>query len=97
MNTLRDIIFPALDGLGDSAPALAELPRQPDTALLGHGATLDSLDVVSLVVAVEEHIEARTGRVLVLANERAMSRRNSPFRDLGSLADYVDELLAVPE
>ncbi|MEO1173529.1 MAG: hypothetical protein AAFX94_15975 [Myxococcota bacterium] len=93
MSTLEQLIYPAMDRLGDSAPTVAALPRNPGTALLSAGSTLDSLDVVSLVVAVEEQIELETRRVVVLASERAMSRRTSPFRDLQSLADYVDELL----
>jgi acyl carrier protein len=59
-----------------------------ETILYGAGA-LDSLGLVSLILDVEEAINARFGTQLVLADEHAMSQRRNPFRDVRSLADYV--------
>lgn len=60
-----------------------------DTVLVGTDAVLDSLGVVQLIVEVEQRVEQRHGVAVTLANDKAMSARNSPFRTVGVLADHV--------
>jgi acyl carrier protein len=59
------------------------------TVLVGTDAVLDSLGVVQLIVEVEQRVEAQHGVSVTLANDKAMSARNSPFRTVGVLADHV--------
>lgn len=66
----------------------------PDTALLGQRGVVDSLGLVTVVVSVEQSIEDELGAAVTLADERAFSQRTSPFRTVGSLAAYAEELLA---
>ena len=72
-------------------PVPAELGEA--TCLIGEQAVLSSLGLVSLVVELEQTIEEQYGVALTLADERALSQRHSPFRSVGSLADYVCTLL----
>lgn len=65
-----------------------------ETALFGRGALLDSLGLVSLVLELEMAVNERYEVELVLADEKAMSQKNSPFRTVGSLADYVARALS---
>lgn len=60
-----------------------------DTVLVGNDAVLDSLGVVQLIVEVEQRVEGSHGVSVTLANDKAMSARNSPFRTVGVLADHV--------
>jgi acyl carrier protein len=53
---------------------------------------LDSLGLVALLIDVEEAF-ADHGHILVLSDERALSQRRSPFRDIPSLVDYIERLL----
>jgi D-alanine--poly(phosphoribitol) ligase subunit 2 len=62
-------------------------------ALFGREGVLDSLGLVSFVMAVEQALEDKTGVALTLADEKAMSQRNSPFRTVGTLADYATGLI----
>ncbi len=64
-----------------------------DTALFGRHGLFDSLGLVSLVVAVEEAIEDQYGVSISLADQQAMSERHSPFRSVGSLAEYARRLI----
>ncbi len=52
------------------------------------------LGLVNLIVLVEEKIQQRFGVGITLVDERAMSQSKSPFRTLGSLAEFVEEQLA---
>jgi acyl carrier protein len=60
-----------------------------ETPLFGGDAGVDSLSLVRLVAAIERAAQARFGKNIVLADERAMSMRNSPFRTAGALADLL--------
>jgi acyl carrier protein len=71
-----------------------EIALGRDTRLFGGDSTLDSLELVSLIVNVEEAIEDEFGFSISLANDRAMSRRVSPFASVGILTDYIVELIS---
>ena len=60
-----------------------------ETVLVGTDPVLDSLGVVQLIVEVEQRVEQGHGISVTLANDKAMSQRNSPFRTVGVLADHV--------
>jgi D-alanine--poly(phosphoribitol) ligase subunit 2 len=85
------------------AAALQELTAQEDaqvpahlgseTSLFGHNGLLDSLGLVTLVVTVEQAIEDTYGISVSLADERAMSQRHSPYRTIGSLAEYAGRMI----
>jgi len=75
---------------GDSPIAVARGLQAP---LYGSEGGLDSLGLVSFIVAVEQAIEERLGLAITLADEKAMSQQNSPFRTIASLVDYVVGLL----
>ena len=64
-----------------------------DTPLLG-GGLFDSLGLVTVVVDIEQALDAECGVALSIVSEQAMSRRHSPFRSVQSLVDYVCELIA---
>jgi len=70
-----------------------QLEKSTNTVLFGEGGKLDSLGLINLVVAVEQNIEDEFDVTITLADERAMSQENSPFRTVGSLADYIELLL----
>ena len=67
--------------------------RGRDAPLFGRDGVLDSLGLVSFVVAVEQAIEDELGLTLALADEKALSQKHSPFRTVGALADYVENLM----
>ena len=70
-----------------------QLEKSTNTVLFGEGGKLDSLGLINLVVAVEQNIEDEFDVTITLADERAMSQEKSPFRTVGSLADYIELLL----
>jgi len=85
-----------LDIIKDTITEESKLLEKPidqtggeSTALYGHDGQLDSMSLVSLVVAVEQEIEVKLRRRVTLVSDRAVSSRNSPFATLGSFADYV--------
>jgi hypothetical protein len=51
------------------------------------------LTLVRLVADLERLVERKLGKRIVLADDRAMSRRTSPFRTVGTLSELVQERL----
>lgn len=85
ITSLRDV----LEQSGRPLPATIE----ENTLLFGKGALLDSLALVTMVVDLEQRLEEEHGLTLTLADDRAMSQRNSPFRSVGALVDYLEQLI----
>lgn len=63
------------------------------TRLIGQQGILTSLELVTLLFNVEQTINDELNTIITLADERAMSQEKSPFRTIGSLAQYVETLL----
>jgi len=80
LSTLRD----AVDQNGGDAAGVTE-----ETVIVGPGAVIDSIGVVSLIVDIEQRLEMDHQVSVTLANDRAMSQRNSPFRTPSVLADHI--------
>ena len=74
-------------------PGQANPEITAETRLIGAEALLDSAALVSFLVEVEQQITDAAGTEIVIADDRAMSQKRSPFRNIGTLAEYVVMLL----
>ena len=70
-----------------------EVERGDDAPLYGREGVLDSLGLVSFLAAVEQALEDRFGVTVPLASEKAVSLKHSPFRTVGTLTQYIAELV----
>jgi acyl carrier protein len=70
-----------------------DLPAAVNETTRLFGGALDSVGLVSLIVELEQQIADRDEASLTIADDRAMSQKRSPFRTIGSLADYVQGLM----
>lgn len=61
------------------------------TRLMGSGGLFDSLDLVNFIVEVEEVLQDDFDIEVTLTDERAMSRRTSPFINAETLANFIVE------
>jgi len=74
----------AVDQNGGDAASVSET-----TVIVGPAAVIDSIGVVSLIVDIEQRLEMEHQVSVTLANDRAMSQKNSPFRTPAVLADHI--------
>ena len=86
-------IYRAVDWMNGELPPDRQLIKAPETRLLGSQSVLDSMHLVSLIVAIEREVEDTFSLTLTLVDERALSMTASPFRSIQSLADYIDILI----
>ena len=88
---ILNLIYESIDEISDQITTKVE--KKPDEVLFGQGGKLDSLGLVNLIVAVEGMTEDELDVTITLADEKAMSMKNSPFRTIQTLADYISLLL----
>jgi len=86
-------IYRAVDWINGELPPDRQLIKARETRLLGSQSVLDSMHLVSLIVAIEREVEDIFGVTLTLVDERALSMKESPFRSIQSLADYIGILI----
>src|SRR6266536_1466518 len=87
-------VFNAVDELNAQLPPGVAVEKSLDAPLYGVGGKLESLDFVTLIMEVEENINAEFGTNITIADENLLSKEKSPFSTLGTLIDYLRELLS---
>ena len=96
LERVENAVLAALKDFNQGQDEAGQLPRDLEVPLLGREGRLDSLGLVTLVVAVEQALADEFGRALTLADEKALSQKHSPFRTLRTLAAYAHGLLENP-
>ncbi len=86
---VQQLVCRAFDEVSEELALDEQISQSPDRVLYGEGGVLDSLGLVSLIVEIEAAVTDEYGVTLSLANNRALSQKNSPFRTVGTLVDYV--------
>ena len=64
-----------------------------DTPIFGGESKIDSLGLVTLLVSIEQKIEDEMNVNITIADEKAMSLKNSPFKTVRSLTDFINNKL----
>lgn len=88
-----NLLLSTLETHFDEINESVDLSDNENIKLFGGDGLLDSIGLVSFVVEVEERLEDEFDVSVVLADEKAMSRRTSPFARISFLADYILELI----
>ncbi len=89
---IEKIIIDTLKELNEELENDSFINPNPKTKLYGAGA-LDSLALVSFITDLEEKIQDKFEKDIVLADEKAMSTKTSPFRSVETLTSYIKTLL----
>ena len=88
-----NLIYAVIDEHNATAPKERQVQKAGDTILFGDGAKLDSLGLVSVIISVEERLVDDFGASVTIADERALSQSESPFRTIRTLAEYIRSLV----
>jgi len=86
-------IYEALNEVNEELPDDQQLEKSPDTVLLGESGKIESIDLVNILVATEENVEEAFGVPVSITDERAVSEKNSPFTTIGTLCDFISNIL----
>ena len=92
-NKILKGIYVAIDEVNEQLPEDQNLEKSLETVLLGSSGKLESVNLVNLLVAIEENIEETFGIPISITDERAVSEKNSPFRTVETLCNFMLNLL----
>jgi len=90
---VKEFVYNAIDTVNQMGLADQKVEKSPRTVLIGKKATIDSMAIVSLIVAVEEQLQDEFDSNLSLADPAALSAENSAFETVSSFITYVSNLL----
>ena len=90
---IEEVILDAIRTTNLAREPENQLQESTTAPLYTEGSPLDSLGLVSLLMEVEEGLREE-GVEMSLSDERAMSQKQSPFRDVPSLVRYVEGVLS---
>ena len=90
---LEAIVIAAVEDLNPDLKSPIAVELGAEAPLFGQEGVLDSMGLVNLIVVVEQAIEDELKESVMLADDRALARSSSPFRSIGSLAAYAEDLI----
>lgn len=90
---IEKIIIETLVELNEELENEAFEKPNSKTKLYGANGAMDSLALVSFITDLEEKISDEFEKNIILADEKAMSAKTSPFRNIESLTSYIKSLL----
>ncbi len=88
------IIQNAVEEVNSTLADPVELDFKEEITLFGENGIFDSIALVTLILNIEEALQDQLNVSVLLANEKAMSQKNSPFKSVENLSQYVLKMLA---
>jgi hypothetical protein len=85
------VVLQAMRNTNMARNADSQLSVAPDAAIFGPASPLDSLGLLTLLLDIEEDLQA-AGSPVRLSDDRAMSQTRSPFRSVTTLVEYIGRL-----
>jgi acyl carrier protein len=87
-------VYAAVDDLNQQLPKGVQIDKSLDAPLYGTSGKLESLDFVTLIMEVEEKVNAEFGTDITIADDNLLSKEKSPFSSLRTLIEYLHEVLS---
>lgn len=88
-DTILETIYLAIEVLDEALEEGHKLELSEEAILYGPGAVLNSMALVRLIVEVEQILFENFDVEISLIDEKALSQKESPFRRVKSLVDYI--------
>tara|TARA_B100000767_G_C19743577_1_gene527385 strand:- start:139 stop:429 length:291 start_codon:yes stop_codon:yes gene_type:complete len=92
-NKIENIVIEVLKELNEELEKEDLNNPTKDTKLYGGNGVLDSMALVTLIADLEARISDEFDFDIILADEKAMSQRTSPFRNIATLTKYIEQIL----
>ena len=86
-------VFAAVDDVNQQLPGGVQIEKSLEAPLYGSSGKLESLDFVTLIMEVEEKINAEFDTDITIADEHLLSKQDSPFSSVRTLIEYLEKLL----
>jgi acyl carrier protein len=85
------IVLETIDYYNQDLDEDSKIKKDLEAPLYGSKSNLDSLGLVSFIVCLEQDLEEKLNKTFSLADEKAMSRKSSPYESINTLVDLIIE------
>lgn len=92
-NKINEIVIRQVEQLNDTFSDNQKIDVNEKTILFGKGSSIDSLSLVSVIVDLEMLFSDEFGLDISLTDDRAMTRKVSPFDSINTLTEYILEIV----
>ena len=89
----KKIVIEALELSNQSRSDDTQIPLLDTTILFGQNGHLDSMALVAFLMDIEDAFQEQ-GMDISLSDEKAMSLSRSPFKDIPSITQYINDVIA---
>ena len=96
-DVILKIIYLCVDEINDDLETDGKLEKNELEEIFSADSKLDSMGLVNFVVSIEEKIQEHFNLNVTLADDKAMSQSRSPFRTIGSLAEYIENIVNIAQ
>ena len=89
-SVLELAVFSAVDQVNEHLPSEKKLAKSAETALIGDSSGVNSLTLISFIVALEQTIELEYGKTISLSDDESiLTDEEGSLANLSSLAEYL--------
>jgi len=92
-NEIKKILFKVVEEINENLDEDQQFELSTETVLLGKDGNIDSITLVNLIVAIEQSIEDELDVEIILIDERALSQKENSFSTIGTLIDYIAQVI----
>lgn len=94
LDRVHAAILRAVRDSNQQLPKEKQIPESPDAVILGESSSLDSLGLITLLVAVEQEIDGEFGEEISLVDDVSeLSEDDDRFTTISNLATHISKLL----
>jgi D-alanine--poly(phosphoribitol) ligase subunit 2 len=84
-----EAIYQGIDVVNGQLSERSRLVKSTDTVLMGDGGVLDSLGLITLLVAIEDAIQSNLGTHIIVLDEDALANSSGPYNTVESLMNWI--------
>jgi len=88
LNSVKKIVMDSLISVLDEN-GIKNISVDDNTEIFGSKSIIDSLQLISLIVKIEEDVYDQVGKEIIVVDEAAVIIGNSPFQTVQSLTEFV--------
>ena len=88
LNSVKKIVMDSLISVLDEN-GIKNISVDDNTEIFGSKSIIDSLQLISLIVKIEEDVYDQVGKEIIVVDEAAVIVGNSPFQTVKSLTEFV--------
>jgi len=87
--TIKEILSQCIQSHNEQAQDYNKIAFHESTLLLAEGSSIDSIELVNIIVDFEEALTLKFGKIVSLTSDESLMTSETPFESVKTLCDYA--------